>query len=173
MAKQFGSGFLVQNRLGVFYFQRRVPVHQRLLVPSLPIFVRLSLHTKDRSLARKLARTIAVMWDLRAKQYFKSEDDFHRGTKLFQRYLAACSRFQTFDEISVNFLDLLDDETDHETDLLNSAANLHASRKIDAGSDPYASQIAELNRTYMNVNNCNITTTKTSFHSFRHTVIIT
>lgn len=144
MAKQFGSGFLVQNRLGVFYYQRRVTVQQRLLVPSLPIFVRLSLHTKDRSLARKLARTIAVMWDLRAKQYFKSEDDYHRGTKLFQRYLAACSRFQTFDEISVNFLDLLDDETDHETDLLNSATNLHASRKIDAGSDPYTSQIAEL-----------------------------
>ena len=144
MAKQFGSCFLIQNRLGVYYYQRRIPVYQRLLVPSLPVFVRLSLQTKDKSLAKKLARTIAVMWDLRAKQYFKSKDDYNRGTELLRKYLAACSRFKSFNEISANFLDLLDDETDHESDLLDKAANLHASRQIDTGKDPYASQISEL-----------------------------
>lgn len=81
------------------------------------------------------------MWDLRAKQYFKSKEDYHRGTELLRKYLAACSRFKSFNEISANFLDLLDDETDHESDLLEKAANLHASRQIDTGKDPYLTQL--------------------------------
>jgi integrase len=144
MAKRSGSSFLIKNRLGVYYYQRRISPTYTETIAALPVFVRLSLHTKDKPLARKLARTIAVMWDLRAKQYFKSASDYHRGTELFRQYLAACSKFKTFEEISDNFLDLLDDETDHETNLLDNAAKLHASRQIDGGKDPYESQIAEL-----------------------------
>lgn len=84
------------------------------------------------------------MWDLRAKQYFKTEADYHRGVELFRKYLAARSRFKSFNEISENFLDLLDDETNHESDLLDKAANLHATRQLDIGKDPYSHQIAEL-----------------------------
>jgi integrase len=114
------------------------------------------------------------MWDLRAKQYFKTEADYHRGVELFRKYLAARSRFKSFNEISTNFLDLLDDETDHESELLNSAANLHASRQLDSGKDPYSHQIAELTELikskipnqHVPVNNDNGTLLSVAFEDF-------
>jgi len=84
------------------------------------------------------------MWDMRAQQFFATEDQYHRGMKLLQEYVAAASRTSTFDELSTEFFDRLDDTTDRETDLLNRAVNLHASRQLDTGHDPYAAQIANL-----------------------------
>jgi integrase len=80
------------------------------------------------------------MWDLRAKQFFKSEEDFHRGMKLLVQYLSATSAGQSFEEISKEFLDQLDDTTDYESSLLTNAAQYHASKQLDAGTTPYKSQ---------------------------------
>jgi integrase len=84
------------------------------------------------------------MWDMRAQQFFKNEEHYHRGMKLLQGYLAAASRCSSFEELSSLFLDDLDDTTDRESDLLDAAARLHTSRQMDGGHDPYAAQIAEL-----------------------------
>jgi hypothetical protein len=79
----FNSKFLIQNRFGVFYYQKRVPN-----------LVRLSLGTKSKKEAIKLARLITVMWDLRAQQYFANETSYHKGIKLFQEYLKAVSKYK-------------------------------------------------------------------------------
>jgi integrase len=94
----------------------------------------------------RFARTIAVMWEKRAQQYFRSEEDFHRGMKLLQEYLAACSRFSSYEDLSTNFLDLLDDTTDRETDLLDRASKFHNSKRLDDGQDPYASHLDQLSK---------------------------
>jgi len=84
------------------------------------------------------------MWDMRAQQFFKTEEHYHRGMKLLQGYLAAASRCSSFEELSKLFLDDLDDTTDCESNLLDAAARLHSSRQLDSGQDPYSAQIAEL-----------------------------
>lgn len=92
----------------------------------------------------RFARRIAVMWEKRAQQYFASEEDFHRGMKLLQEYLEACSRYSSFEDLSANFLDHLDDTTDRESDLLVSASNFHKSKSLDAGQDPYALHLNQI-----------------------------
>ena len=144
MAKRSGPTYLIKNRLGVYYFQRRLPANTAGIAPLYSKFVRLSLRTKKKPEAIVLARTIAVMWDMRAQQFFKSEEHYHRGMKLLQEYLAAASRSSSFEELSALFLDNLDDTTDRETDLLDRAAKLHASRQLDTGHDPYTKQLENL-----------------------------
>lgn len=146
MTKRSGPSFLVQNRLGIYCYQRRIPKSIRSVNAFLPKLVRISLRTRSKTIALRFARTIAVMWDQRAQQYFRSEEDFHRGMKLLQEYLAACSRFSSFEDLSTNFLDLLDDTTDSETDLLNSASRFRISKALDLGEDPYASHLNQLSQ---------------------------
>ena len=119
------SKFLVQNRFGVFYFQKRVPNCYLFKSPALPKLVRLSLGTKSKKEAIKLARLISVMWDLRAQQYFKNEQSYHEGMKLFQQYLKAVAQYPKFEDISTHFFDLLDDVTGSESRLLENAVNYH------------------------------------------------
>ena len=132
-----GPQFLICGRFGVYYFQRRVPPAFKTKFATVPTFVRLSLQTNKRSHANKLARVLSVMWDLRAKQFFKSEEDFHRGMKLLVQYLSASSAGQSFEQVSRDFLDHLDDTTDYETYLLNQAAQYQVSKQIDAGGTPH------------------------------------
>ncbi len=146
MARRSGPSFLIQNRLGIYCYQRRIPDSIRSANAFLPKFIRLSLRTRNKVIAMRFARTIAVMWEKRAQQYFKSEDDFHRGMKLLQEYLAACSRFSSFEDLSTNFLDLLDDTTDRETDLLDRASKFHKSKLLDDGQDPYGSHLDQLSK---------------------------
>ena len=87
MAVLKNPSFLYKTDLGVFYFQRRIPEHFRNVCAKLPRFVRLSLATKHIPDARRLARALAVMLDIRQKQYFKDEESFHHGMKLLQEYL--------------------------------------------------------------------------------------
>ncbi len=142
MKRRLNPSFLVRNRLGIYYFQRRVPEKFRALTPTLPIFVRLSLHTKTISLARKLARLLAAMWDQRAQTYFKSEDDYHRGMKLLEQYLSVASTNGSFEEVS-KFLDNLDDVSDYESHLLQQARSYYFSKKLDSGIDPYAHSLGQ------------------------------
>ncbi len=146
MARRSGPTFLIKNRLGIYCYQRRIPDSSRSGKTFLPKLVRFSLKTRSKVIALRIARTIAVMWEQRAQQYFRSEEDFHRGMKLLQEYLAACSRFSTFEDLSKNFLDLLDDTTDRETDLLESASKFHKSKLLDDGKDPYASHLDQLTK---------------------------
>lgn len=144
MSKKSSPVFLVKNRLGVYYFQRRLTADALTRLSLSSRLVRISLRTKNRSTALSLARTIAVMWDMRAKQFFKSEENYHRGMKLLQEFLAVASRTSSFDEVSRLFLDELDDTTDRESDLLDRAIKLHTSRQLDTGQDPYAKQLSDL-----------------------------
>lgn len=72
------------------------------------------------------------MWDMRAKQYFLTEEHYHKGMKLLQEYQEAASRCSSFDELSRTFLDKLDDTTDHESDLLDRASRHYASLKLES-----------------------------------------
>jgi len=140
----FNSNYLVQNRFGVFYFQKRVSNCYLIKSPSQPKLVRLSLGTKSKKEAIKLARLISVMWDLRAQQYFKDEQSYHEGMKLFQQYLKSVTKYKKFDDISKHFFDLLDDETGSESRLLENAVNYHESLQIDKGNNPYTDEIQQL-----------------------------
>lgn len=138
------TSFLIKNRFGVFYFQKRVPQTYLNRSPRLPKLVRLSLGTKSIKVAIKLARLISVMWDLRAKQYFKDEQAFHEAMKLFQEYLKAESKYSDFEELSKNFLDNLDDETGNDSKLLSNICNYYDSLTIGKGVNPYVKEIERL-----------------------------
>jgi integrase len=153
----FNSHFLVKNRFGVFYFQKRVPNCYLIKSPSLPKLVRLSLETKSKKDAIKLTRLILVMWDLRAKQYFKDEQNYHEGMKLFQQYLKAVTKYQSFEDISTHFFDLLDDETSSDSRLLETAANYHESIQIEKGVNPYLDEIQRLRTILGSTNGSNST----------------
>ncbi len=148
----FNSKFLVQNRFGVFYFQKRVPNCYLIKSPRLPKLVRLSLGTKSKKEAIKLSRLISVMWDLRAQQYFANEQSYHEGMKLFQQYLKAVVQYPKFEDISTHFFDLLDDVTSSDSRLLENAVNYHESLQIDKGNNPYANEIQQL-RTMLSSSN--------------------
>jgi len=78
--------YLVKNRFGVYYFQRRLPLDVQKRSPSLTKLVRLSLRTKSKKEALRLVRLLLVMWDSRAKKYFKTEDDYDDAMVLFEKY---------------------------------------------------------------------------------------
>jgi integrase len=84
MTSSRGSSFLVRNRFGIFCFQRRIAKKYREQTPSLPVFVRLSLRTKSKPLAKKLARSISVVLDLRADEYFDTLRSFNDGIRHLQ-----------------------------------------------------------------------------------------
>ncbi len=72
--------------------------------------------------------------DLRAQQYFKDEEAFHRGMKLFQQYVDAQTRAKTFDQMQSLFFDHLDDITSNDSALLDAAANYVKSKRLE--TDP-------------------------------------
>ncbi len=84
------------------------------------------------------------MWDMRAQQYFKSEESFHAAMKLFQEYLKAASRYPDFESLSLHFFDGLDDNTGNDTDLLERAVNYHSSLQVQNGVNPYARELEQL-----------------------------
>lgn len=166
------TSFLIKNRFGVYYFQKRVPQTFLKRSPRLPKLVRLSLGTKSIKVAIKLARLISVMWDLRAQQYFKDEESFHEAMKLFQEYLKAEAEYSDFEGISKNFLDNLDDVTGSDSRLLTNICNYFDSLAIDKGVNPYARQIENL-RNFIGVNpnfsknpNINSVTLDAAFEEF-------
>jgi integrase len=139
MAKRNGTSFIIRNRLGVYYYQRRIAETYRVKVPSLPVFLRISLRTKERPLAIKIARVVATMWDLRAKEYFQSEEGYNHGSALLRQFLSKSQSHKSFEEISEHFFDLLDDTTCNETELFEKALELYQIRQLDAGIDPFKS----------------------------------
>lgn len=145
------SKFLIKNQFGVYYFQKRVPLTYLKRTPTIPKLVRLSLGTKSIKVAVKLARLISVMWDLRAKQYFRDEQSFHEAMKLFQRYLKADSKYlNDFEGLSKNFFDELDDVTGSDTKLLVTAGDYYHSLKIENGTNPYEDEIRRL-RSFLHI----------------------
>ena len=135
--------FTYQNVFGVFYFQRRIPTDYRRKTPSLPTFVRLSLGTKNLKDSRRLSRTLSVMLDLRQKQYFNSEESFHRGMKILQEYLKKNVDTLNLTEMEEVLFGLIDDTTD-DINLLERSLNYRNSMLIDQGNDPYSNQLTVL-----------------------------
>lgn len=84
------------------------------------------------------------MWDMRAQQYFKSEESFHAAMKLFQQFLKASAQYPDFESLSKNFFDNLDDSSGNDTDLLERAVNYHASIQLQSGQNPYARELEQL-----------------------------
>lgn len=136
--------FLYQNRLGIYCFQRRIPKYYWEKNKKIPKLLRFSLGTREKSVAVKLARMFSVMFDLRAKQYFKTEESYHEAIKLFQEYLRARELNKTYEELQANFFDNLDDTTASETYLLEQAEKYHRAIQIEKGNNPYKIQGEEL-----------------------------
>jgi len=114
MAVLKNPSFLYKTDQGVFYFQRRIPEQFRNACSTLPRFVRLSLATKHIPVARRLARALAVMLDLRQKQYFKDEESFHHGMKLLQEYLSANINNTSLEQAEEFLFKFIDDSTPYD-----------------------------------------------------------
>ncbi len=94
--------------------------------------------------------------DLRAQQYFKDEEAFHRGMKLFQQYVDAQTRAKTFDQMQSLFFDHLDDVTSNDSALLDAAANYVKSKRLEtdpsySAKEIAANQLSELLRSSLRV----------------------
>ena len=120
--------YLVKNRFGVYYFQRRIPLNGPKRYPSLTKLVRLSLRTKSKKEALRLVRLLLVMWDLRAKKYFKTLDDYDDAMILFQK----CKKFAelSLEDAQDELLDSMDEWDDY---LLNQVIDLLESRALENG----------------------------------------
>lgn len=84
------------------------------------------------------------MMDLRAQQYFRDEESYHKAMKLLADYLDAQGKSSNLDEISLEFLDQLDDTTGDDSKLLNQAIRYFRSRKVDGGIDPHAISVGQV-----------------------------
>lgn len=143
MSKHFIPSYLVRNRFGVYYFQRRIPKSHKLKFPNSPTFVRISLRTKELKVAKRIMRRLVADWDKRAQSYFNCEDDFHRAQKLLERYKSYLASNLPYSTIEEEFFAELDDTSDYESALLDSAVRLFNSRLLDQGIDVHsASSIA-------------------------------
>lgn len=80
--------------------------------------------------------------DLRAQQYFKDEEAFHRGMKLFQQYVDAQTRAKTFDQMEATFFDQLDDVTSNDSALLDAAASYIKSKRLESEPNLSANELA-------------------------------
>lgn len=128
------SKFLVKNRFGIFYFQKRLSLNAVKRSPSSPKLVRLSLHTKSIKEAIPLIRLILVMWDLRAQQYFPDEITYHVAMKLFQQFRKYVKdKNISFEDVQNRFLDHFDDETGSDSHLLERATDYHESIALERG----------------------------------------
>jgi len=65
-----------------------------------------------------MARKLSAAFDEIAQQYFSTPEGFAKAIKLVQKYKEAELRYPSFAEFQKNFLDRLDDVTDHESELL-------------------------------------------------------
>jgi integrase len=106
------NSFIYANQWGVWCFQRRFSKKWLSVHPWSPAMFRQSLGTKDKTLALKLARKIAVMLDELQSQFFETEEGFARALRLYTDYVKAAKNYPRFDDFQRNYLDLLDDATD-------------------------------------------------------------
>ena len=120
------STYLVKNRFGVYYFQRRVPLRVAKQFLSIPKLVRLSLNTKSKKEALRKVRLILVMWDLRAQEYFPDEKTYSKALHLLQQFYEV--KNISF-ESAQTFLDSLDDSPDSSKNLLGQAVDYESPRK--------------------------------------------
>lgn len=74
--------FITKNRLGIFIFQMRIPVH----VGYKKRFYRKSLRTRDRKQALAVARRLKVMWDEIAERLFDDKESYNRAMKILDQY---------------------------------------------------------------------------------------
>jgi integrase len=125
------STYLVKNRFGVYYFQRRVPLKVAKQFLSLPKLVRLSLNTKSKKEALRKVRLILVMWDLRAQEYFPDEKTYSKALHLLQQFYEV--KKMSF-ESAQTFLDSLDDSPDSSKNLLDQAMNYANSIALENGN---------------------------------------
>lgn len=136
--------YLYKTHFGVFYFQKRIPETYLTKTQFLPRFVRLSLATKHKRVARRLARALAVMLDIRQKQYFKDEESFHHGMKLLQEYLSANVGKMDLSDAEEFFFKFIDDSSPYDSTSLSQAIKYHNALQLEKGLDPYSHQISEL-----------------------------
>ena len=106
------NSFIYANQWGVWCFQRRFSKRWRSKHPWSSAMFRQSLRTKDRNLALRLARKIAVMLDEIQSRYFQTEDDFLDAIKIYTGYVTAAKNNPNFDDFQRNYLDSLDDDPD-------------------------------------------------------------
>ena len=122
--------YLVKNRFGVYYFQRRIPLNGPKRYPSLTKLVRLSLRTKSKKEALRLVRLLLVMWESnsRAKKYFQNEDDYDDAMVLFQKFNQL--KKLSFEDVQGQLLDSMDEWQDY---LLNQATDYVESKALENG----------------------------------------
>lgn len=115
MTSPRSPAFLVRNQHGVFCFQRRIAEKYKYKTPSLPVFIRLSLRTKDKSLAKKLARSISVVLDLRADEYFDTLHAFRRGIQFLQDCLIDTSTSDAASKLNQRLFNHVADRTSYDS----------------------------------------------------------
>lgn len=106
------NSFIYANQWGVWCFQRRFSKNWLSMHPWSPAMFRQSLRTKDRGLALRLARKIAVMLDEIQSRFYKTEADFLEAVKIYTSYVHAAKNNPNFEDFQRNYLDLLDDDPD-------------------------------------------------------------
>lgn len=104
--------FVYANQWGVWCFQRRFSKRWLSMHPWSATMFRQSLRTKDKNLALRLARKIAVMLDEIQSRYFKTKDEFLDALKLYTEYARAVKKYPSFADFQEHYLDLLDDDPD-------------------------------------------------------------
>lgn len=101
--------YITQNRLGIYIFQFKIPLHFRKHNPELGILFRKSLRTRNRRAAIIIARKLAVIMNELIKEYFNDDEDFAAALKLLQQYNDKTIQYNTWKSIEENYFIHLDD----------------------------------------------------------------
>lgn len=77
------NNFLIKNQFGIFYFRLKIPQYIAILIPNLKTEIKISLKTKDKSKALKIARHQKVMFDFLFDDLIKSVEMRERTLMAF------------------------------------------------------------------------------------------
>lgn len=107
-----GPSYLYRNRYGIFYFQRRIPEHLRALKSrsTSPMFVRISLRTRNTKEALIKARRMSFEFDAIAQQYFDTADEFGYALKKYQELQAAYAKYPNYEDFLEHYQDTAENE---------------------------------------------------------------
>ena len=108
-----GTPHLSKNRHGVYQYQRWLPAKIRKQCPTLKAVFRLSLHTRNKQDAIRLARKISVKLDDLALKYFDDAESFGKAMQLLYESAKAAresgGNFHSYEELFLSHLEGYDE----------------------------------------------------------------
>ena len=119
--------YITRNRLGIFIFQYKTPARTRASDLSMHILFGRSLHTRNRMIALKRARKLAMPIDDIENKYLHDSASYVKAMELLMKYEEALAAYPDRQDCENNFLT---DHDENEDYLLEKAVQYEKETKL-------------------------------------------